>query len=67
MCYNVLKVQEGNKTVRKKATNKTKKILGAFAVAGMLAMSVNSVQAAQEEYTAGSSMGKEYDELEQAY
>ena len=57
----------GNKTVRKKVTNKTKKILGAFAVAGMLAMSVNSVQAAQEEYTAGSSMGKEYDELEQAY
>ena len=42
-------------------------ILGAFAVAGMLAMSVNSVQAVQEEYTAGSSMGKEYDELEQAY
>ena len=41
--------------------------MGAFAVAGMLAMSVNSVQAAQEEYTAGSSMGKEYDELEQAY
>ena len=31
----------GNKTVRKKVTNKTKKILGAFAVAGMLAMSVN--------------------------
>ena len=56
----------GNKTVRKKVTNKTKKILGAFAVAGMLAMSVNSVQAAQEEYTAGSSMGKEYDEREQA-
>ena len=53
--------------MRKKVTNKTKKILGAFAVAGMLAMSVNSVQAAQEEYTAGSSMGKEYDELEQAY
>ena len=42
-------------------------ILGAFAIAGMLAMGVNSVQAAQEEYTAGSSMGKEYDELEQAY
>ena len=39
----------GNKTVRKKATNKTKKTLGAFAVAGMLAMSVNSVQAAQED------------------
>lgn len=53
--------------MRKKVTNKTKKILGAFAIAGMLAMSVNSVQAAQEEYTAGSSMGKEYDELEQAY
>ena len=35
--------------MRKKVTNKTKKILGAFAIAGMLAMSVNSVQAAQEE------------------
>lgn len=53
--------------MRIKVTNKTKMILGAFAIAGMLAMGVNSVQAAQEEYTAGSSMGKEYDELEQAY
>ncbi len=48
--------------MRKRLLEKTKVMFGALVLTGTLVTSVNPVLATQEEYTAGSSMGKECDE-----
>lgn len=51
--------------MKTKLFEKSKIVLGTMAVVGLLFTSYNTVRAAEEEYTAGSSMGKEYDEYDE--